>query len=163
MGIQLPQASPSGATKRCPLSYGEERSLDRQINDLENQSEGSEIVQGLSHQVRDKQLVQKRIAELKRIRETRCVRRAVGREADEITREVEALTTKLQKGMPSWETYAFTRRREGMRYIRLRDWIIKSEMDQTRRNMIIRWKYLKRRLDPDDPHAASIINLFPEK
>ena len=162
MGIELPEVAQK-TQKGRHLSHGEEKSLDHQISDLENQVKGSEIVQGLNHEVRDKGAVERRIAELKRIRETRSVTRATGREAEAIEREVASLTEKLQVGMPTWKDYSFLKRKDGMNYIQLRNWIVKSELDETRKSMIARWKYLKRRLDPDDPHAASMMNLFPQK
>jgi len=161
MGIQLPPQN-QGATRGRPLSHGEEKSIDRQLEDLEKQIEETEIVQGLSHQAHDKGAVQRRISELRRIRETRSVRRAVGREREAIEREVQSLTATLQEGMPSWTEYVGLRRRDGMRYIKLKNWILQTEQDQNRQRMILRWKYLRRRLDPDDPHAADMMNLFPQ-
>jgi len=162
MGIKTETESrPAAPTIRPNLSHSEEESLDRQIGDLQKQVDEKEIEQGLNHQAPNKVNVQRRISELRRIRETRSVREAVGREREQVEMELQSLTVELQKGMPTWKEYAFTRKKDGPVYNQLKQWIIKAETDLIRRQRIVRWKYLRRRIDPTDPYIASTTRLFP--
>jgi len=163
MGIKTETESrPAAPTTRPGLSLGEEQSLDRQIGDLEKQVDGKEIAQGLKHEAPNRANTQKRIAELRRIRETRSVRKAVGPERDSVEMELNKLTTELQVGMPTWKEYAFTRKKDGPVYNQLKQWIIRAETNPERRQRIVRWKYLRRRLDPSDPYISSTTRLFPK-
>jgi len=162
MGIKTEtENQPAQPMSRPSLSHGEEQALDRQIGDLQKQVDSVEIDQGLNHQAPNRVNTQRRIQELRRIRETRSVREAVGREREQVEREIKSLTEELQKGMPNWKEYAFTRKKDGPVYNQLKQWIIKSETDPVRRQRIQRWKHLKRRLDPKDPYIASTTRLFP--
>lgn len=162
MGIKTEQeAKPVIAPGKPSLSLNEEQSLDRQIGDLEKQVEGTEIRQGLNHQAPNKANVQKKIAHLRRIRETRSVRKAVGREREQIEMEIQQLKSELQKGMPTFKEYSFTRKKDGPLYNELVQWIVKSEKDPERVRKVNRWKYLRRRLDPTNPRIASTTLLFP--
>ena len=163
MGLKTEsEAKPTAPAPRKTLSHGEEVALDRQIGDLQKQVDGQEIEQGLNHQAPNRANVQKRIGELKRIRETRSVRQAVGSERDQIEMQLRKLTAELQVGMPTWAEYAYTRKKNGPIYDQIKQWIIRSESDPVRRNKIAQWKYLRRRLDPTDPYIASTKRLFPK-
>lgn len=162
MGIQTEKESkPVIAPNRSSISHSEETSIDRQIEDLEKQVDGAEIRQGLNYQAPNRANVQKKIAELRRIRETRSVRKAVGREREQIEMEIGDLKEELQKGMPTFKEYSFTRKKDGPFYNALVQWIAKSESDPVRVGRIKRWKYLRRRLDPENPRIASTTLLFP--
>ena len=114
MGIKTEKETPVAKPVIGPgLSHSDEQSLDRTIGDLEKQVDETEIEQGLSHQAPNKANVQKRIAELRRIRETRSVRQAVGRHREQVEAEIKSLTFELQKGMPTYKEYAFTRKKDG--------------------------------------------------
>ena len=156
------ESQPAAPVIAPNLSYGEEHSLDRQIGDLQNQIDGKEIDQGLNHQAPNRASVQKRIDQLQRIRETRSVHQVVGRERDQVEMQIKSLTAELQKGMPTWREYAFTRKKDGPVYNQLKQWIIKSEQDPVRKQKIARWKYLRRCIDPSDPYIASTTRLFPK-
>ncbi len=163
MGIKTEQEKqPTPAPNRTSLSLAEENSFDRQIEDLEKQVSGAEIQQGLNHQAPNRANVQKRIEELRRIRETRSVRAAVGREREEVEMEIQSIKDELQKGMPTFKEYSFTRKKDGPFYNALKQWIVRSEQNPVRRQQIARWKYLKRRIDPTDPYIANTTNLFPD-
>ena len=163
MGLKTEKETPAVApSSRQDLSHSEEQSLDRTIGDLNKQIDKTEISQGLNHAAPNKENVQKRIAELRRIRETRSVRKAVGREREQVEMEIKKLTEELQKGMPTWKEYSFTRKKDGPVYNQLKQWIIGSETNPLRKQRIARWKYLKRRLDPTDPYIASTTRLFPK-
>jgi len=163
MGIKTETENrPAVPVTRQSLSHGEEQSLERQIVDLEKQADGAEIQQGLNYQAPNKVNVQKRIAELRRIRETRSVRKAVGPERDSVEMELNKLMAELQVGMPTWKEYSHTRKKDGSVYNTVKQWIIRSQADPARTQKIIRWKYLRRRLDPENPYIASTMKLFPK-
>jgi hypothetical protein len=142
------------------LSLKEEDVLRKRLSMLKDIKDGKEIVQGVTYESKDPKKLDDDIAAIEHELSLRSVRPAVGNERQEVLREIRIVEEDLRKGMPSWEQYANTKRRDGMPYIKIVNWIKKSETDPVRKAKIKRWKFLRRRLDPKDPFIADTMHLF---
>lgn len=144
-----------------PLTLAEERALDQQIQEAEDQLDEVERKQGINYTTENREATENKLRELRKVRASRAVVEASGREREKIEAEANAIRSELQKDMPSWAEYSMTTRKDGPKYIRLKNLIVKWELDPVRRQKVSRWKYLRRRLDPSDPQIANTMYLFP--
>lgn len=158
MAINLPEAQVQKS-----LSLAEEKALNEKINYLEDVRDGVEIkdAQGVTHEVKDPKALEENIRRLKSIRDTQSVEMATGSERVALEKEEALLRERLDPGM-SWDEYMNTKRRDGMRFIKLVNKIQQWNSDAQRQSDIKRWKYIRRRLDPQDPNASNTMNLFKE-
>ena len=160
----------STATKVRPdqgkvLSYAEERALDEKIKQLESEADGKEIQQGLSYTPKDSGLIKKHLEQLKQIKASGSAQKFQGnerREAEVEIRRIEQMIAKKWGGrIPTLREYWVTPK-AGIDYLRLVDRIVKLNKDREYAEMIRRWKYLRRRMDPEDVLADNVLNLFPQ-
>lgn len=143
------------------LSVAEERNIDSQMQETQDTIDGVEIAHGVDRIALDKKKLREKLAYLRRVKETRGIRRVEGRERAAVEAEEKVLRLDLQKGMPTWKIYSRTKRQDGPTYVKLVDWILKSEQDPRRRRNIQRWRSLRRMLEPENVRFASVIFLFP--
>jgi len=160
MEINTTQKSQTGGPVK-PLSLKEEQVLEKQRDDLQDILDETEIVQGVKNEVKNPEAVKKEIQRLEQTLKHK-VQPAVGNERIQIERQLKALTLDLQKGMPTWNEYVNTKKRDGMRFTHLKRLIMKWETDPVRRQKVATWKNLRRRLDPSDPQIADMMYLFPQ-
>ena len=142
------------------LSLKEEEVLKKRKALLEDIRDGREIVQGVSYESKNPKQIEDEISAIDKELQFRSVKAAVGNERAEVVRELKILEEDLRKGMPSWDTFVNTKKRDGTSFLKLRNWIIKNETDPLRRSKVKRWKFLRRRLDPTDPYVADTMFLF---
>lgn len=142
------------------LSLKEEEVLKKRKALLEDIRDGREIVQGVSYESKNPKQIEDEISAIDKELQFRSVKAAVGNERAEVVRELKILEEDLRKGMPSWDIFVNTKKRDGTSFLKLRNWIIKNETDPLRRSKIKRWKFLRRRLDPTDPYVADTMFLF---
>lgn len=145
------------------LSFAEEQSLNQKIQNLEDAKDGVELknAQGVTTETKDPKAINAQLAHLKKIKEAQTVERAVGAERDKLEKEEALLRARLDPKM-SWDEYSMTQRKHGMRYQRLVQQIGKWNSDQQYQTDMKRWKYVRRRLDPDDPNVSNVMHLFKE-
>jgi hypothetical protein len=150
--------------KERVLSVQEERFASNKIQELEKVMEGKETQQGLSFEPRDIQSVEKWLTHYKALKARGGATRFEGKERAqaemELRRLVDAIAKKWGGKIPSWEEYNITPRNGGIRYHQLRDRIVKINKDREYAELIRRWKYVRRRMEPDDESADSVLHLF---
>lgn len=152
---------PQQPLQQKTLSLAEEKAIEDKINYLEQVKDRVEIggLQGVEHQVKDEKALDENLARLRNIRDTHKVERVTGKEREAVEKEARVLFEKLDPKM-TWGEYMNTKRRDGMPYLRLVRTIQKWETDQRRIADLERWKSLQRRLEPEDPHISSFMQLF---
>lgn len=150
--------NPAGRT----LSYGEEKDLDKRIQDVRDSLGGKEVMQGVNMNAPNVQLARKKLQQLEAIKTSQGVGELSDKEKTKIEEEEKLLREDLQKGMPSWDEYERSRPKDGPRHHRLVDWIVRSDADPVRQQKIRRWKTLRRYLDPHNSRAAHTENLFKQ-
>jgi hypothetical protein len=160
MEVQVKAEQPKVMSRH--LSMQEEQVMKKRLRLLEDMRDDVEIMQGVNYEAKDPAKLDAEIARLKQSLSTKSVQAATGAERDSVLREISSLEEDLKKGMPKWDIYANTRRRDGMAYVKLKNQIMKWESDPERKRKVARWKYLRRRLDPSDPDIANTMHLFPE-
>jgi len=142
------------------LSLKEEEALKKRKALLEDIRDEREIVQGVSYETKDAKKIEDEIAAIDKELHFRSVKAATGNDRAEVVRELKILEEDLRKGMPSWEIFVNAKKRDGVSYLKVRNWIMKAESDPIRRKKVVRWKFLRRRLDPTDPFIADTMFLF---
>lgn len=142
------------------LSLKEEEVLKKRLALLEDIRDGKEIVQGVSYESKNPKQLEDEMLAIKKELEFRSVKSATGTDRADVLRELKILEEDLRKGIPSWDVYVNTKRRDGISFLKLRNWIMKCETDPVRRSKVKRWKFLRRRLDPQDPFIADTMFLF---
>lgn len=156
-------AEPFRPAKRV-LSWKEEDFLDQKRKDLEHAMNSKEIQQGLNFEHRDKAVLQKRIDELKSIKNRYGAVRLENRERVQAEVEIQRLEKAIAKKwggrVPTYAEY-WTRPKEGgIRYLQLRDKIANLNRDAEYSEYVKRWKYLRRRMEPEDRQIDSTLHLF---
>lgn len=150
--------NPAGRT----LSYGEQKNLEAKIQEIEDALGGKELVQGVNMNTPNRQKNLMELKRLKSILSSQGVHEVSDKERSAYEKEEEILRENLRKGMPSWDKYVGSRPKDGPRHDKVVDWIVRSDADPARQQMIKRWKTLRRHLDPSNPKAAHVMHLFPE-
>lgn len=150
--------NPAGRT----LSYGEQVDLERRIQDTKDSLNGKELMQGVNVNAPNFKLARKKLEQLESILSSQGVGEVSGPEREKIEKEERLLREDLQKDMPSWETYVGSRPKDGPRHDKIVTWINQSNSDPVRQQKIRRWKSLRRYLDPHNPKASHVNNLFKE-
>lgn len=156
-------AAPFRPAKRV-LSYAEERFLDEKKTQLEAALNNKELQQGVNFEHRDKPLLEKRLAELKQIKNRFGAVRVEGRERAqselEIKRIEQAIPRKWGGRIPSYAEYWMRPKEGGIRYLNLVDKIASLNSDPEYTELVKRWKYLRRRMEPEDKRISSTLHLF---
>lgn len=144
------------------LSPGEEKSIDQTISDCKDILDEKELMQGVNFEAKNKAEIQKKISDLEQLKRTHGLPELSDGERQKVSKELEALEAKLQVGMPTWDEYVGLAPKHGPRYTALVTKIQKWEADPVRRQMVLRWKTLRRLRDPHDPQAGNTMYLFPQ-
>lgn len=156
-------AAPFRPAKRV-LSVQEEDFLDAKRKDLEHALNNKEMQQGVNFEHRDRPLLEKRLAELKAIKDRYGAVRLEGRERVqaevEIKRLEQAIARKWGGRVPSYSEYWMRPKDGGIRYLNLVDKIADLNRDPEYAEYIKRWKYLRRRMEPKDRRIDSTLHLF---
>lgn len=154
------------ATQAAPkhLGFAEQKALEEQIRQLQDAHDEVEVegAQGVKHETRDRKGLSQRLAHLKKIHDAQKVVEATGAERENLEKEEKILRERLDPKM-SWDEYSMTQRKHGMRYQRLVAQIQKWNSDPKYQADMKKWKYIRRRLDPNDPNISNVMHLFREK
>ena len=118
--------------------------------------------QGVVHETKDKKVLSQRLSQLKKIHDAQKVEEARGEERVNLEKEEEILRKRLDPKM-TWDEYSMTQRKHGIRYQKLVTQIQKWNSDPVYQADIKKWKYIRRRLDPQDPNISNVMHLFHEK
>lgn len=148
------------------LSYGEQQDLERRIQELKDTVGGKELVQGVNLSVPNKEIIGRRLKQMQTTLASQGVGQISDKDRADMEKECLMIKDKLQTGfpgkqMPSWDVYVGSRPKDGPRHDRLVSWILWFNSDSTVQQLVRRWKNLRRHLDPQDPKASHISNLFP--
>lgn len=144
------------------LSPGEEKAIDSTLEDLKNVRDGVEIMQGVNFESRSQDQVDKKIADLERVKRNFGLPELSQNDKMRAERELELLTADLQKDMPSWGEYYSSRPQDGARHTFMVHKIVKWDADPIRRQKVQRWKILRRMVHRDDPQASNVMYLFKQ-
>lgn len=144
------------------LTAQEEKNLDSQIESLKNFRDEKEIMQGVTFEASDPEVLDAQIKELERIKRSHGVTPLTAVDRTRALNELKMLEEDLRKDMPTWDEYVSLTPKHGARYTALVRKIVRWEQDAIRRQKIQRWKQLRRLVEPDDPLAASTMYLFPQ-
>lgn len=144
------------------LSPGEEKAIDKKINELKDIRDGVELMQGVNYETKDKAGVIKEIGKLESERSSHSLLELSDTDRIRALKELKVLQDDLQKGMPTWDQYVSLTPKHGPRYTALVRQIVLWESDPIRRQKVQRWKTLRRLVDPQDEQAANVMYLFPQ-
>lgn len=148
------------------LSYAEEKSMSDRIRDFESELSGKEVQQGLSYQPKDVQAVEKWLNHYKKMKSTMGAQRFEGKErADaemELKRIEQQIARKWNGRIPSYQELWITHR-AGAQYLDLVQTWVRLNKDREYGAFISRWKYLRRRREPEDPNADNVLHLFDRR
>ncbi len=150
--------NPAGRT----LSFGEQKALEARIQDLKDAQGGKELVQGVTMTSPNAAKNRAEIKRLEGILASQGVGKVSDKELADLEKEEKILRAELQKGMPTWDRFAQSRPKDGPRHDKMVEWIVTSDADPMRSQMIRRWKNLRRHMNPHDPKFSHVNKLFPD-
>jgi hypothetical protein len=165
MSLSLNVGSKIRPDREKVLSFAEERAVKEKIKTLEAELGGTEVQQGLSYTPRDPAILKKHLERLKQIESSGSAQRYEGnerREAEVEIRRIEQMIAKKWGGrIPTFDEY-WVKPTAGIRFLKMRDTIVRLNKDREYAELIRRWKSLKRRMEPDDELSDNVLNLFPQ-
>lgn len=144
------------------LSIGEEKAIDKAVNDLKDIRDEVEIAQGVNFEAKNKGDINKKIADLERIKRNHSVPQLSDGERQKALTELRDLEVDLRRDMPTWRNYERSRPQDGAAHHAMVRLIVKWEGDALRRAKVQRWKTLRRLTNPDDPQASNVMYLFEQ-
>lgn len=148
------------------LSYAEEQAADKRIKDLETELMGKEVQQGLSFQPKDIQTIEKWLAHYKKMKANMGATKFEGKDRTqaeiEMRRIIQAIEKKWNGHIPSYQEL-WINQRAGIQYLQLVQNWIRLNVDREYGELVKRWKYLRRRMEPDDPNADNVLHLFDRR
>lgn len=144
------------------LTHKEEQNIDKEIRTLEDIRDEVEVTQGVNFEARNKGLIEAKIRELQAAKSMHSVPRLSDKDRSHAEQECKVLEADLQRDMPSWQIYASSTPKDGARHTALVTKIYNWEHSPVRRQKVMRWKKLRRMIDPENPKADSTMYLFPD-
>ena len=145
------------------LSHHEEKALIEEEQNLQDIKDGVELKQGVKYEAQDLNALEKRLNEIRKLRETRGVDPNVSPEQREyLEKREKMLLEHLQKFNPTFKEHQYTRPSDGPKYSRLVQQELKNMMDPEYQRMVRDWKDCRRQLFPEDPNASDTRHLYPE-
>lgn len=150
------------------LNYGEEQSIKERIQDIDDALLGREhpSAQGVNFSSPNAGLARRKKQELESILKSQGVRDISAKEHDEMEKECRMIEEKIQTfpnhKMPTWDQYIGSNPKGGFRHDKLVEWCGWFNSNPQIRQLVQRWKSLKRHLEPHDPRASHMNRLFPE-
>lgn len=144
------------------LTHKEEQNIDKEIKNLEDIRDEVEVTQGVNFEARNKGLIESKIRDLRAVKSNHAIPRLSDKERTQAEQECKILEADLQRDMPTWQVYAGSTPRDGARHTALVTKIYNWEHDPVRRQKVMRWKRLRRMIDPENPKSDSTMYLFPD-
>lgn len=146
------------------LSHAEDKFLAEKEKQIEADLSRREIQQGVTFEPKDPQILEKRLAEVKKLRQNANMQRLEGSErvrAESELKKIEDIFAKKWGGrIPTHSEYWMRPKEGGIQYLNLVDRISRLNKDREYQELIKRWKFLRRGLEPDDKHIDNTMNLF---
>ena len=144
------------------LSHSEERSLREKEQWLESIYKKKEIQQGVAHDPRDLARVKTKLEAIRRQLQF-APQRAVGNERVRVEMEIKKVEDRIKilwgGKIPSWTEYWMRPKEGGIHYNALRDKLVELNQNKEYSDLIRRWQFLRRRLEPQDKNIASTLHL----
>jgi hypothetical protein len=149
------------------LSYGEQKDLERRIQDLHDAAGGKELVQGVNITAPNKEMMNRQLKHLQNTLASQGVGEVAEKERVEMEKECRMIEDKIRTGfpgrpMPTWSAFVSSRPKDGPRHDKIVAWDLWFNNDPTVQQLVRRWKTLRRHLDPHDPKASHVSHLHPD-
>ena len=165
MSLSLNVGSKIRPDREKILSFAEERAVNEKIKQLKSELGGTEVQQGLSFTPKDPGLLKKHLERLEQIKSAGSAQRFEGterREAEVEIRRIEQMIAKKWGGrVPTFDEY-WVKPTAGIRFLKMKETIVRLNKDREYAELIRRWKALKRRMEPEDELSDNVLNLFPQ-
>ena len=168
MSISIPRRSSSSGVvheseSRRVLSYAEEDALKSKVRVLEDNLKGKELQQGVKIEPRDIKAQEEKLRHMKEVLRQGGAVRLEGRERVHAEMEIKRLEEEMKKMWGGkFPTYAehWTTPKAGMAYRNYVNKIVNLNRSKQYGELVRRWKYLRRRLEPQDALIDSTMQLF---
>lgn len=145
------------------LSFAEERSLREKEKWLDGVYKKKEVSQGVTHDPKDLSRVKSKLDSVRSQLKFAPVR-AEGKERLQIEIEVKRIEQRMAQfwggSFPTWEEHWIKPKDGGIRYNKYRDKIVEVNKSAEYANLHRRWKFLRRRLEPQDPNISNSLHLY---
>lgn len=145
------------------LSYAEDKFLAEKEKQMESDLSRKELSQGVNWEPKDEKVLRSRLADVKAIRNKFTAERLSGKERVQAEKEItlieQALAKKWGGKIPSHSEYWMRPKEGGIRYLGLVDSIARVNSDPEYSELIKRWKYLRRGLEPNDRRIDNTMHL----
>lgn len=163
MALTLRKGTSVERTRRV-LSFAEEQFLDAKKKDIERDIQRGEVQQGVNFEPKDIKNLQKRLDDLKTIKNRYGAVRLAGKEREQAEKEIKLIEARIAVKwggrIPSYTEYWQKPKDGGIHYLNLVDKIAELNSDREYSELVKRWKYLRRRLEPENKRIDSVLNLF---
>lgn len=150
------------ASFRNGLGYSEERSLRDKEKWLESVYKRKEIQQGVAHDPKDLNRIKQKLEDV-RSQLRFAPTRASGSERVQIEMELKKTEERMRQlwggKIPTWSEYWQRPKEGGIHYLMLRDKIVELNQSREYSELVKRWQFLRRRLEPQDKNIANTIHL----
>jgi hypothetical protein len=144
------------------LSYAEERALREKEQWFDSVYRKKEIQQGVAHDPKDLARIKSKL-EAVRSQLRFAPTRAMGSERVRIEMEVKKIEDRIRViwggKIPTWSEYWIRPKEGGIHYNNLRDKIVEVNQSREYAELIRRWQFLRRRLEPQDKNIANTLHL----
>lgn len=144
------------------LSYSETNALKQEEQKLQDIKDGIELKQGVNYEADDLRDVEKRLAQIRKIRQDGEAPDLSEREKLHLEQKEKMIREHFHKINPSFETFQYLRPKDGPRYSRLVQQTEKNMNDPEYQKMVREWQDIQRKLHPDDAYAADTRQLYRE-
>jgi len=159
-----------GSAKIPSMSYTEEQRLKQEAEHLEDVMRGAEIrnesgesVQGLNWKPQDLDALEKRLDGIQNTIRERGINSPVqGKEREFYEKKERLLREHFHKINPTYNEYIMSRPTDGPRYTKLVQENVRQMQDKDYQALVREWKDARRRLDPDNPYAADVRELYKQ-
>lgn len=167
MSIVIPRNSSSGVVhesrSRKILSFQEEKAIKDKVHQLEDNIKGKEIQQGVKVEPRDIKALEAKLRGMREVLNQGGAVRLEGRERVHAEMEIKRLEEEIKKmwggSIPSYDEHWMTAK-AGIRYRSYVNKLVFLNSSRKYAELVRRWKYLRRRLEPQDSRIDSTMHLF---
>lgn len=148
------------------LSYNEEKFIDEKLKQLTRERGHGELQQGVQFEPKNVKALDKKLGELKAIKNRYGAIRLSGSERVQAEKEIKMLESRIAQKwggrVPSYSEYWMKPKDGGIKYLNLVDKIDELNRDREYSEIIRRWKYLRRSLEPENKRIDSVLHLFKQ-
>jgi hypothetical protein len=152
------------SSNRRVMSYSEEQFLKEKEKQIEKELKRGELQQGVNYEPKHVEILEKRLKELKANLNRYGAQRFSGQERVQAEKELKLIEERIRQmwggNIPSYVEYWMRPKEGGIHYMNLVDKIVELEQSREYGELVRRWKYLRRRLEPENRRIDSILHLF---